>query len=78
MTDRGFALHHILTAHEDFGAVRVFMTIKEFSRNNTTEFFDFVDIAINCLLENFVYHFEVTGKIGTFQAAGQVDKYIKV
>ena len=75
---RGFALHHVLTAHEDFGAVSVLMTIQQFSRNNAAEFFDLVYVTINCLLQDFIDHFKVTGKIRSFQASWQVNVNIKI
>ena len=78
VTDRGFALHHVLTAHEDFCTVRVFMTVEQFSCHNAAEFFDLVDIPVNRLLEDFVDNLEIPGKICTFQAPGQVDVYIEI
>jgi hypothetical protein len=78
MSDRCFAFHHELTAHKDLGPVSILMTVEEFSRNNTAEFFYLVYISVNCLLKHFINHLKVPGEIGTFQAAGQVDVDIKI
>jgi hypothetical protein len=78
MCDRRFAFHHELAAHKDLGAIRVLMTVKEFSRNNAAELFNLVYISVNCLLKHFINHLKVPGEIGTFQAAGQVDVDIKI
>ena len=43
------------------------MTVEEFSRNNTAEFFYLVYIPVNCLLKHFVNHLKVPGEIGAFQ-----------
>ena len=77
-TDRGFALHHVLTAHEDFCPVGILMTVQEFSCDHTAEFLDLVYITVDRLLEDFVNHLKVTGEIGSFQAPGQVYEYIKI
>ena len=77
-TDRRLALHHVFTAHVYFCPVRVFMAIKQFSCHDAAELFNLVDIAINRLLEYFVDHLKIPGKVCTFKAAGQVDIDVKI
>ena len=78
MTDRGLALDHVLAAHEYFCTVRIFMAVEQFSCNNAAEFFNLVDFPVNCLLEDFIDHFKIPGKVCTFEAAGQVNVYIEI
>ena len=78
MADRGLALDHELAAHEDFGTVRVFVAVEEFSRHHAAEFLDLVHLAVNRLLENLVDHLEIAGKVGALEASGEVDVDIEV
>jgi len=78
MADRCLALDHELAAHEHFCAVGILMAIQEFSRNNTAKLLDLVDIAVNSLLEDFIDHFKVTGKVCTFETSGKIHIYIKI
>jgi hypothetical protein len=54
------------------------MAVQEFPRHNAAELLDLVDIAIDCLLENFVDNFEVAGEVCTLEAAGKIHVHIKV
>ena len=78
LTDRRLAFHHVLTAHVHFCPVCIFVAIEQFSCHDTAELFNFVDIAVNRLLEYFIDHFEIPGKVCTFEASGQVDIDIKI
>jgi len=78
VTNRGFSLHHVLTAHEYFCPVRVFVAVEQFSSHNAAKFFNLVDFTVNRLLEYFIDHFKIPGKVCTFEAAGQVDVYVEI
>lgn len=78
VTDRGLALHHVLTAHEHFCPVRVFVAVEQFPCYNAAEFFNHVDIPVYRLLEYFIDYLEIPGKVGSFEAAGQIDEYIEI
>ena len=58
---RGFALYHVFTTHEDFRPVGILMTVQQFSRNNTAQFFNLVYITVDSLLEDFINHLKVPG-----------------
>jgi hypothetical protein len=75
---RRFAFYHEFTAHEHFCPVRIFMTIEEFTRNDTAEFLDLVNVPIDCLLKNFVNNLKIPGKVSAFEAAWQVNVDIKI
>ena len=78
LTDRRLALHHVLTAHVHFCPVRVFVAIEQFSCHNAAELFNLVDIAVNRLLEYFVDHLKIPGKVCSLEAAGQVNVDIEI
>jgi hypothetical protein len=73
LTDRCFAFDHELAAHEDLCPVCIFVTVQKFARDNAAEFFNLVDITINCLLENLIYHFKIPREVSTLKGAGQID-----
>jgi hypothetical protein len=54
------------------------MAVEQFARNNAAEFFYHIHIAVDRLLEYFIDHFEIPGKVRTFEAAGQVDIHIEI
>jgi len=78
VADRCLALDHELAPHEDLSPVGVFMAVEEFSGNNAAEFFNLVDVAIDCLLEDFIDDLEIAREVGALEAAGEVDIHIKV
>jgi hypothetical protein len=77
-TDRRLALHHVLAAHVHLCPVRVFVTIEQFSCHNAAELFNLVDIAVNRLLQYFVDHLKIPGKVCSLEAAGQVNVYVEI
>jgi hypothetical protein len=52
--------------------------VKQFPCHNAAEFFNHVDFPVNRLLEYFIDHFKIPGKVRSFEGAGQVDVYIEV
>jgi hypothetical protein len=61
-----------------FCPVCVFMAVEQFPCHNAAEFFNHVDISVNRLLEYLIDHFEIPGKVCSFEAAGQIDVDIEV
>ncbi len=78
VTDWGLALNHVLTAHEHFCPVRIFVAVEQFPCHNAAEFFNHINIPVYRLLEHFIDYLEIPGKVGSFEAAGQVDEHIKI
>jgi hypothetical protein len=78
MTDGGLAFDHEFAAHEYLCPVRVFVAVEQFARNNAAKFFYHIYIAVNRLLEYFIDHFKITGKVCTLEAAGQVNVDIEI
>jgi hypothetical protein len=58
--------------------VGVFVAVEEFSCHNAAEFFNHIDIPVDCLLEYFIDYLEIPGKVSPFEAAGQIDVYIEI
>lgn len=78
MTDRGLALYHEFAAHEHFCPVCIFMAVEQFSCNNAAEFLDLVDFTVDCLLEYFIDHFEIPGKVCTLETPRKIDVHIEI
>lgn len=78
VTDGCLAFDHEFAAHKYLCTVRVFMAVEQLSRNNAAEFLYHIDIAIDCLLEHFIDHFEVSGKVCSLEASWQVDIYVEI
>jgi hypothetical protein len=78
VTDRGLALDHEFTAHEHLRPVSIFVAVEQLPCHNAAEFFDLADLPVNRLLEDFIDHFEIPGKVRSLEAAGQVDVYIEI
>jgi hypothetical protein len=54
------------------------VAVKQFSCHNAAEFFNFIDFAVNRLLEYFVDDLKIPGKVGSLETAGQIHIYIKI
>jgi hypothetical protein len=54
------------------------VAVEQFPCHNAAEFFNHINIPVYRLLEHFIDYLEIPGKVGSFEAAGQVDEHIKI
>ena len=78
MTHRCLAFHHEFAAHQHLCPVGIFMTIEKLSCHHAAELLNFIDLPVDCLLENLIDNFEIAGKVCPLEAPGEIDIDIEI